>query len=73
MKQCTPLTCKETFAFKVNGKGKAITFKQGQRFWVTNTEIDQKNRNVVNIARDGKSMGQGYDFTAEQVKAYFTE
>lgn len=71
MKQCTTITCKETFAFKVNGKGRTMTFQKGQRFWVTNTEIDQRNRKIVNVAREGKNMGQGYDFSPEQVNAYF--
>jgi hypothetical protein len=71
MKQATPLTVRETFSFKVNGKGRTITFKKGQDAWVTNTQVDQQTRGVVNVARRGQVFG--YDFTREQVEQFFME
>jgi hypothetical protein len=71
MTQGTVLTCKETFSFKVNNKGRSITFKKGDRFWVTNTEVSQHSSNILNIARENKPIG--YDFTPEQVQQYFME
>lgn len=73
MKQATTLVCKETFAFKNGGKGRAITFKAGQRFWVTNSEAGQKIDGVINVARAGMNSACGYNFTAEQVAQKFTE
>jgi len=72
MEQATILVCKETVSFKVGGKGRVITFKAGQRFWVTNSEYDQNSRKVLNVARLNMPMGFGYDFTPEQVAQYFS-
>lgn len=69
MKQATGLVCTKEVAFKVNGKGRTIVFKVGQEFWVTNTEVDQNNRQCVNVARKGQKFG--YDCTPEQVSTYF--
>jgi hypothetical protein len=70
VKQCTVLVMKETLSFKVNGKGRTITFKPGQTFWVTNTQTDQTTRGIVNVARTGQRFG--YDFTTDQVERFFT-
>lgn len=69
MKHGEALICRKSFAFKVNGKGRAITFKAGCRFWVTNTELNQTNRKAVNVARHNEKIG--HDFTAEQVAEFF--
>jgi hypothetical protein len=71
MKQATSLTCKEPVSFKMDGKGRTITFKAGQEFWVTNSEVDQNNRQRLNVARNGAKIG--YDFTPEQVSRYFVQ
>lgn len=68
MKQATYLTAKETFSFKVNGKGRAVTFKQGQRFWVTSTE----NSQFISVARLDQPLGSGYEFSPEQVSKFFS-
>ncbi len=66
MKQCTKLVCKETFSFKVT---KQVTFKKGQEFWVTNTEVNQNNDKVVIVARKNQKIG--YNFRPEQVEQLF--
>jgi hypothetical protein len=71
MKQCTKLVCKQTFSFKVDGEGRVTTFREGQEFWITNTETHQKNSGSVNVARKGQKWG--YSFTAEQVTQFFVE
>lgn len=69
MKQCTKLICKETFSFRVGGKGRKITFKEGQEFWITSLN----NTQTVDIARKGQRVGEGYTFILEQVFRYFVE
>lgn len=70
-KQCTKLICKESFSFKINGKGHTITFKEKQEFWITNTETDQVATNDVMIARKGANMIQAYPFSPSQTEQYF--
>jgi hypothetical protein len=69
--QCTYLVCKKAFGFKVNGKGRMIVFKEGQRFWVGNTPSDQTKRGQINVIRKGYPLGFGYDFAPSQVSEYF--
>jgi hypothetical protein len=73
-KHCTELTAKSDFAFRVGGKGRAITVRTGQAFWVTNTQVDQQTRGIVLVDRKGKgSISAGYAFTPEQIETLFTQ
>lgn len=73
IRQGLGLTAIRTFAFKVNGKGRVITFKEGQRFWVTNSTIDQRQSGFVKVDRHGKGcISHGYAFTPAQVAECFT-
>lgn len=68
MKQATYLKCKQSFSFKM---GRKITFKENQLFWVTNSEADQNNRKLINIARKNQKIG--YDFSIDEVQTFFVE
>lgn len=71
LNQCDYLECKETFSFKINGKGRTTTFKQGQIFWVVSTQGHFAQYNTYIIARKGKNAAYGVEFTPEIVKRYF--
>ena len=69
LSQCDVLTAKKDFAFKVNGKGRTITVRAGQRFWVTTS----RTALCVLIDRMGKgSCSSGYSFSDEQLDELFT-
>lgn len=61
---------RETFQFK-NGKA-TVTMSPGQSVWVTNSGIDQNNTGIIKLARSGKGSGYAWNFTASDVKKYFT-
>jgi hypothetical protein len=69
MKQCTQLVCKETFSFKVNGKGRTITFKKGQEFWTTSTAVYVSSTSTVAVAR--KEVINSYIFSVEEINKFF--
>lgn len=72
MKQGTALIAKTTFGFKNQGKGRVIVFKEGQKFWVTTTELFFKKHGCLKIDRWGKgSISHGYAFDMETINNYF--
>lgn len=68
LKQTDTITCELEFAFKVNGKGRAITVRQGDVFWLT-TSSTNPNRE---FARKGASVGSGYQFSHDMLMTYFS-
>lgn len=72
MKQGERLTAKGDFQFKSGGKGRAVVVRAGQKFWVTNSMIDQAAQKVVMIDREGKGhISHGYAFTPEMIENLF--
>lgn len=69
IKQGTRLTAKGNFQFKAPGaKGRPVVVKAGQRFWITNSMLDQ----VVMIDREGRGhISNGYAFTPEMIDDLF--
>lgn len=46
--------------------------RAGQKFWVTNSGLDQDKHKIVMIDRAGKgSISQGYAFTPESITEFF--
>lgn len=72
-KQGTRLTAKKDFQFKAPGaRGRQITVKAGQKFWVTNTGLDPAHKNIVMIDREGKGhISHGYAFSPEMIADLF--
>ena len=72
MRQGTIIKAKTTFSFKVNGKGRTITFKEGQEFWTTTTQIFFNQNGGVMVERKNKgSISTGYFFTSQQIDELF--
>lgn len=73
MPQGTTLRAKAAFTFKVPGaRGRPVTVKPGDCFWVTNCETDQNKRGVVMVDREGRGyISQGYAFDPAQIKDFF--
>lgn len=69
MRQATTLTAKASFAFKANKR--TVTVTAGQRFWVTNTEVDQARNGYITIARERDAMHYRWPFSPADVEAYF--
>lgn len=69
LEQATKLVCKVGFSFKINGVGHAISFKEGSIGWITNSQVDQKSRQLYNIAKKNQKIG--YDFTVGQLREFF--
>lgn len=74
VKQGARLVARRDFQFKVPGvKGRAVTVRAGQRFWITNSMLDQDARKVVMIDREGRGhISNGYAFTPEMIADLFT-
>ena len=72
MKQGTLLEAKRDFAFRNNNKGRPVQVKEGDRFWVTNTEVNQQQIGCILIDRQNKGhMSQGWPVSFEQVEELF--
>jgi hypothetical protein len=73
IKQGADLVAKSGFQFKAPGaRGRAVTVKPGQRFWVTNSDLDQKRSGQVMIDRAGRGcISHGYAFTPATLAQYF--
>jgi hypothetical protein len=70
--QRTEYECIESFAFKINGKGRVITIKAGQVLWVTSSQIGSFQRGAIDMARKGGGcIGAGWPFTLEVISRYF--
>jgi hypothetical protein len=69
--QCTTLIAKQDFKFRGNAKGRACVVKCGQKFWITNSMLDQRNGFVM-INREGKGcISNGYAFTVDMINQLF--
>jgi len=72
MEQGHALIAKSDFAFRASAKGRAVTVRKGQGFWVTTSEYTQARTGVVTIDRKGKGcIGNGYHFTPAQIADLF--
>ena len=60
---------RETFQFKMNGKGRTITFKATNAFWVST--VPKADGSPIEVSRHGYPMGFGYRFTPEQIQSLF--
>lgn len=75
MHQGTELQALKDFAFRVSigAKPRKIQVRKNEKFWVTNTTIDQKATGLVRIHRVGTGhTSTGYPFTLEQLLSLFT-
>lgn len=75
MKHGQSLIAKQAFGFKVPGaRGRGVTVKVGDKFWVTNCGTDQKRSGLILIDREGKGyISHGYAFAPETLATYFQE
>lgn len=72
MKQCQRLESLCDFQFKSGNR--LVKVKAGQKFWVTNTESDQRQTNCALIEREGKgNISAGWAFALSDIAAYFKE
>lgn len=72
MKQCQTLQAVSDFQFKSGNR--LVKVKSGQRFWITNTESDQKQMNCALIEREGKGhISAGWPFNLTDISTYFKE
>jgi hypothetical protein len=69
IRQASRLLCKKPISFKVNGKGRTIHFKEGQRFWVSNTMLEQRTTGLIKVGR--LASYTTYNFTPEMVRDHF--
>lgn len=67
------LIAKQDFAFKPQRKNaRRVVVQAGQRFWVTNSQINQRDTGLVMIDRYGKGcISNGYPFTPETIGQLF--
>lgn len=72
-KQFNNLTAKADFRFKPARKGaRWVTVRAGERFWVTNSALNQKDTGLVMIDRQGKgTLSHGYPFAPADIAAMF--
>lgn len=68
--QCDELVAKETFSFRASDKGRSVTAKKGDVFWVVSSSTEVA-AGVVRLARKGKNAGNAYAFTPELVEQHF--
>lgn len=73
MRQGSTITAKSAFTFKASGtRGRAVTVRSGDKFWITNCETDQARQGVVMIDRTGRGhISHGYAFQPEILQAWF--
>ncbi len=73
IKQGATLTAKSGFQFKAAGaRGKPVTVKPGQRFWVTNCGTDQQRSQMIVIDREGRGViSHGYAFAPNTIEQLF--
>lgn len=72
-KQGASLVAKLAFSFRTPGnRGRSVTVKPGQRFWVTNSGTDQQASGLVTIDREGRGcISHGYAFRPSALQQYF--
>mgnify|MGYP006386455405 CR=1 FL=1 len=72
LRQGTTLEAARAFTFKRNNKGRSILVQPGQRFWVTNSQLDQKANGFVTIDRAGRGcISHGYAFAHADIARLF--
>lgn len=73
IKQGATIIAKAAFQFKVTGsRGRAVSVKPGQRFWVTNCGTDQVSSGLVTIDLEGRGyISHGYAFRPETLAQCF--
>lgn len=69
--QGTRLIPKQAFAFRVNGKGREIQFKDRERLWVASSSTEQARSQSVEVCRSSQPKGFGYHFSFDQVNELF--
>jgi hypothetical protein len=69
--QTITLIALKNFSFKLDGKGRAIVVKTGDRFWVTSSQSDQSRRGFVCIARQRQPLHYNYCFSRAALKDLF--
>lgn len=63
----------QTFSFRVPDSKRAVMVKEGQRFWVTNSQVNQASVGVIRITRMGTgSPGLGWAFSEADFVKHFT-
>ena len=74
MKQGTYLTAKHDFRFRNPApRGRTITVRKGDVFWITNCALQQKETGVIRIDRKGKGcISHGYPFDRATLEQFFT-
>lgn len=74
MRQCDIMICVKPFTFRISGqRGRAITVKEGDKFWIVTPEYVMKRaeNKIIEMARKGKNMADAYPFAVETVAEYF--
>jgi hypothetical protein len=69
----TNLTAKADFRFKPARKNaRWVSVRTGDRFWVTNSALNQRDTGLVMIDRHGKgTLSHGYPFSPSDIQAMF--
>ncbi len=64
---------KEAFAFCPGGSKRIVKVKAGDRFWVTNTQVNQTATGSIKVARANAGCpGYGWAFSPADFTKYFT-
>ena len=73
-KHCDSLKARVAFRFKPGGKGRAITVKEGDSFWVTSCSTSrERTAGLVCIARKSESMHYRYAFAPDMLIQCFNK
>lgn len=67
--QGTLLWAKEPFQFINPDTNRVIKINCAESFWVTNPQIEQKQKQIIKVARSNSKIG--WNFTPEDVAKYF--
>lgn len=72
-KQGATLIAKADFAFTPQRKNaRRVVVRAGQRFWITNSNLCQRDTGLVLVERHGKGcISNGYPFSPAQVAQLF--
>jgi|JI7StandDraft_1071085.scaffolds.fasta_scaffold740907_2 hypothetical protein len=69
----TYLIAKQDFAFTPQRKhARRVVVRAGQRFWITNSQVNQRETGLVMIDRYGKGcISNGYPFAPAHIEQLF--
>ena len=69
----TNLIAKADFAFTPQRKNaRRVVVRAGQRFWITNSKLNQRDTGLMMIDRHGKGcISNGYPFSPAQIEQLF--